>query len=74
VLKQAFQHADLDVIAITDHDEIAGTLEAVKLAARYGFGVIPGCEITATEGHLLAYFFHQKVPSGYLSSLSIWVK
>jgi predicted metal-dependent phosphoesterase TrpH len=64
VLKQAAQHANLDVIAITDHDEIAGALEAVQLAPSYKIGVIPGCEISTTEGHLLAYFIHQKVPAG----------
>jgi predicted metal-dependent phosphoesterase TrpH len=44
----------LDVIAITDHDEIAGSLKALSLAPRYGVDVIPGIEITTAEGDLLA--------------------
>ena len=32
----------LDVIAITDHDEIAGSLKALELAPDYGLEVIPG--------------------------------
>ncbi len=51
----------LDVIAITDHDEIAGALEAVKLASHYGVEVIPGSEITTAEGDLLALFINEKI-------------
>jgi len=52
------EHAtDLDVIAITDHDEIRGALEARDLVAGGGrrFEVITGTEITTRQGHLLAY-------------------
>ena len=63
VLRKAKQ-AGLDVIAITDHDEIAGALEAVKLAAHYGIEVIPGIEITTMEGDLLALFITEIVPAG----------
>ncbi|HNF94893.1 MAG TPA: PHP domain-containing protein, partial [Anaerolineales bacterium] len=45
VLRRA-RELGLNVIAITDHDEIAGALEAVKLASHYGVEVIPGSEIT----------------------------
>ena len=51
----------LDVIAITDHDEIAGSLKALKLAPRYGVEVIPGSEITTAEGDLLALNITEKV-------------
>ena len=44
----------LDVIAITDHDEIAGSLKSMELAPRYGIEVIPNIEITTAEGDLLA--------------------
>jgi DNA polymerase III alpha subunit len=43
VLKQATQQANLDVIAITDHDEIDEALEALDLARIYGIEVILGC-------------------------------
>ncbi len=54
----------LDVIAITDHDEIAGALKAVRLAPRYGIEVIPGIEITTAEGDLLAFCITEKVQAG----------
>lgn len=64
VLKQATTHTDLNVIAITDHDEIRGALEAQELAPAYGVDVIPGSEISTAEGHLLALFIQHKIPAG----------
>ena len=63
VLRRA-KEIGLDVIAITDHDEIGGALEAVKLASHYGVEVIPGIEITTAEGDLLALFITEKVDAG----------
>jgi predicted metal-dependent phosphoesterase TrpH len=63
VLRRAHE-IGLDVIAITDHDEIGGALEAVKLASHYGVEVIPGIEITTAEGDLLALFITEKVAAG----------
>ena len=63
VLRRA-KELGLNVIAITDHDEIAGALEGVKLASHYGVEVIPGSEITTAEGDLLALFIHEKIQPG----------
>jgi predicted metal-dependent phosphoesterase TrpH len=63
ILRRA-REIGLNVIAITDHDEIAGALEAVKLASHYGVEVIPGSEITTAEGDLLALFIHEKIQPG----------
>ena len=60
VLKRA-RHIGMDVIAITDHDEIAGSLKALELASKYGMEVIPGIEITTAEGDLLALNVTQKI-------------
>ena len=54
----------LNVIAITDHDEIAGSLKALALAPRYGVEVIPGIEITTSEGDLLALNVTEKIERG----------
>jgi predicted metal-dependent phosphoesterase TrpH len=51
----------LNVIAITDHDEIKGSLKAFDLAPRFGIEVIPGLEITTAEGDLLALFVTEKI-------------
>lgn len=59
------RETQLDVIAVTDHDEIGGSLEAQELVAkgRYRFEVITGMEISTLEGHLLALFIDSQVPS-----------
>lgn len=54
----------LDVIAITDHDEIRGSLLALELAPRYDIEVIPGMEITTAEGDLLAFHIMEKIQRG----------
>ncbi len=45
---------DLDAIAVTDHDEMAGTREAVELAPNYDLLAIPGLEVSSAAGHVLA--------------------
>jgi predicted metal-dependent phosphoesterase TrpH len=62
VLKRA-QRVGLDVIAITDHDEVAGALRALELAPKFGIEIIPGSEVTTAEGDLLALFVQQKIPA-----------
>lgn len=63
VLRRA-REIGLNVIAITDHDEVAGALEAVRLASHYGVEVIPGSEVTTAEGDLLALNIHKKIQPG----------
>lgn len=64
ILNYVASRTRLNVIAITDHDEITGALQAEKIAHRYGVDVIPGIEISTAEGHLLALFVREKVPAG----------
>ena len=63
ILKQA-KDVGLNVIAVTDHDEIRGSLEAQQLAPKYGIEVIPGAEISTKEGHLVALFIKSLPPAG----------
>ncbi len=57
-------YTNLDIIAITDHDDIRGAMQALELAERrnYRFKVIPGNEITTRHGHLLALFVTRDFP------------
>jgi predicted metal-dependent phosphoesterase TrpH len=57
-------HTDLDIIAITDHDDIRGAMQALELAEKrkWRFQVIPGNEITTRQGHLLALFVTREFP------------
>ncbi|MBK8428688.1 MAG: PHP domain-containing protein [Lewinellaceae bacterium] len=63
ILKQAAD-VGLNVIAITDHDEMRGSLEAQELASKYGVEVIPGAEVSTKEGHLVALFIQTLPPAG----------
>ena len=56
--------AGLDVIAITDHDEVRGALEARAISNEYGIHVIPGAEVSTSEGHLIVLFIDRKIPAG----------
>jgi len=54
----------LDVIAITDHDQIDGALIAAEMARRElrTPDVIVGEEVSSLEGHILALFIERLVP------------
>jgi len=64
ILQHVMLNTPLNVIAITDHDSLQGNLEAMDLAPKYGIEVVPGCEISTDDGHLLALFLHKPVPAG----------
>lgn len=54
----------LDGLAITDHNAIAGSLEARGLAKELGLVVVRGVEVSAEEGHLLAFGVSELVQKG----------
>ncbi|HSP88325.1 MAG TPA: PHP domain-containing protein, partial [Ignavibacteriaceae bacterium] len=55
------KQASLDIISITDHDNIKGFKEAAEVGKELGVEVIPGVEISSEisnrEIHILGYFF-----------------
>lgn len=53
----------LDGIAVTDHNTLAGGLEALALAPE-GFTVIPGEEIKSSEGEIIGLFLSEEIPAG----------
>jgi predicted metal-dependent phosphoesterase TrpH len=57
-------HTDIRIIAVTDHDEIAGAYIARDYAKERGIDVIIGEEISSREGHILAYFIHERIAPG----------
>jgi predicted metal-dependent phosphoesterase TrpH len=73
VLDYTQEHTNLDVIALTDHDVIEGSLRARDLWARgsYRFDFIVGEEISTTSGHLLALFIEKRIPPGLSMEESI---
>lgn len=55
------RETDLDVVAITDHEDATGGQRAREYAARRGYRVevVVGAEITTRQGHLLALFIDE---------------
>jgi len=64
ILKYASDVAELNVIAITDHDTMSGVPEALDLAPKYNLEVIPGCEVASRDGHVLCLFIRRPIPAG----------
>lgn len=58
-------HTELDVIAVTDHDEVEAALEAREWAAQRGYRiqVITGVEVSSLDGHVLALFLEERPPA-----------
>ncbi len=54
----------LDGFAITDHNAIQGSLEAVELAKLGGLIAVRGVEVSTLDGHVLAYGIPHLVPKG----------
>jgi hypothetical protein len=54
----------LDGLAITDHNAIKGSLEARAVAQEAGIVLVRGVEVSAREGHVLAYGVSELVPKG----------
>ena len=57
--------ATLDVVAVTEHDTFRAADEARELHARrsYSFEVVRGEEVTTLDGHLLALYIDEPLPS-----------
>jgi predicted metal-dependent phosphoesterase TrpH len=64
MLAHVAQSPDMRLIAITDHDSIAGARQAAQLAPQFGVEVIVGEEVSTAQGHLLALFIDTVIPAG----------
>ncbi len=65
ILKSAIAKR-LDVISITDHDTLNGSLEAIEIVReeQLPIKVIRGVEISTAQGHLLAYRINKEIDKG----------
>lgn len=63
VLEWASSFTDLDIIAVTDHNRLEGAWRAMDLAPKFDIQVIPGCEISTLDGHILALFIEHPIPA-----------
>jgi hypothetical protein len=65
VLLATARDQGLGAIAVTDHNEISGALEAAEKAADYGVKVIVGEEVkTARQGEVIGLFLHERIERG----------
>ncbi|HEX7609385.1 MAG TPA: PHP domain-containing protein [Solirubrobacteraceae bacterium] len=65
VLLATAREEGLGAIAVTDHNEISGALEAERQAAAAGVKVIVGEEVkTAGQGEVIGLFIKEKIPRG----------
>jgi hypothetical protein len=65
VLLSSAREQGLGAIAVTDHNEISGALEAREKAAAAGVKVIVAEEIkTASQGEVIGLFIEEKIPRG----------
>lgn len=64
LLEYVEERSGLDVICVTDHEDVTGGLRARELAASRGYRiqVVPGAEVTTRHGHLLALFLERTPP------------
>ena len=63
MLQYVSAETDLAVLAVTDHDEIHGALEAAALAEQFpGVEVIPGVEVSTFDGHLVGLWVETAFP------------
>ena len=60
----AAERVGLDVIALTDHDDIRGAFLLRDIAARRSspIEIVPGVEVTTRSGHLLALWVEDEIP------------
>jgi hypothetical protein len=55
----------LGAIAVTDHNEVSGALEAAEKASEFGVKIIVGEEVkTAHQGEVIGLFLKEKIPRG----------
>ena len=65
VLLATARDVGLGAIAVTDHNEISGALDARAKAAEYGIKVIVAEEVkTADQGEVIGLFIEEKIPRG----------
>ncbi len=63
VLDHIAEQAQLNVIAITDHDVMEASLWAYEHRHLYPFDIVPGVEVSSEGGHILALWVTKPIPA-----------
>jgi predicted metal-dependent phosphoesterase TrpH len=72
IIQQALD-SGVQILSITDHDTLAGSQEAARIVQSRGLDLvlIPGCEISSADGHILAYNIQTEIPKGLTAGETI---
>ena len=62
----------LDGLAVTDHDQIEGSLLVAELAPHWGLLAVPGIEVSSADGHILALGVTRMIPKGLSAADTIY--
>lgn len=62
ILKKA-EELKIDGVAITDHNEIEGSIKALEISSNYEIEVIPGTEVETDKGDILALWVKENIES-----------
>ncbi|MCL4429677.1 MAG: CehA/McbA family metallohydrolase [Chloroflexi bacterium] len=58
----------LNAVAVTDHNQLEG---AYKIAEETDFLIIPGMEVSSSDGHIVALNIHEPIPRGYSAAETV---
>jgi predicted metal-dependent phosphoesterase TrpH len=58
----------LNAVAVTDHNQLEG---ALKIAEETDFLVIPGMEISSSDGHIVALNVQELIPQGFSAAETV---
>jgi hypothetical protein len=61
----------LSGVAITDHNEIEGSLAVQVMGRAVGLLVVTGVEVSTSEGHVLAYGVRELIPRGLTAAETV---
>ena len=65
IIEKCLQN-NIEILSITEHDSLAPYKKAKKIIAQKKLPIIlvPGCEVSTREGHILAYGIWEEIASG----------
>ena len=70
-LARHLRGVDLDVVSVTDHDSIEGSLRVREALAGEGPEVVIGEEVTSTQGHILGLYLEARVRPGMSAAATV---
>jgi len=70
-LARHLRHVDLNVVSVTDHDTIEGSLRVREALAGEGPEVVVGEEVSSAQGHILGLYLQRRIRPGMSAPATI---